>query len=222
MCSAAIFKLKSTLMANSSLINMAKSLLLKDKVIALPTDTVYGLAASIDSTKGINRLYEIKSRDHNNPLAICLADVDDIAEYAKITIPKSLLYQLLPGAITVIFERTSKLNHSLNPGTKLVAIRIPNNEFVRELCRQSVPIALTSANVSSEPSCLNIQAFEHLWPMIDGIFDGGQLGQQDPKGLGSTIVDFSTEGYYRIKRDGCVYKSTVQLIESYHLKRLTS
>lgn len=209
-------------MANLPLINMSKSLLLNDKVIALPTDTVYGLAANVNSTKGINRLYEIKSRDHNNPLAICLADIDDIAEYAKITIPKSLLYQLLPGAITVIFERTLNLNQSLNPGTNLVAIRIPNNEFVRELCRQSVPIALTSANVSSEPSCLNIEAFEHLWPLIDGIFDGGQLGQQDPQGLGSTIVDFSTEGYYRIKRKGCVYQSTIQLIESYHIKRLSS
>nr|XP_046915919.1 yrdC domain-containing protein, mitochondrial-like [Dermatophagoides farinae] len=220
MCSKKIFKLKSTLMSNIPLINVAKSLLMCDKVIALPTDTIYGLATHVDSTKGINRLYEIKSRDYNKPLAICMADVDDIAEYGKITIPKSLLYQLLPGAITVIFERTLKLNPSLNPETNLVGIRIPNNEFVRQLCRQSGPIALTSANVSSEPSCLKVEEFEHLWPLIDGIFDGGQLGHQDPQGLGSTVVDFSTEGHYRILRDGCAFKSTEQLIDSYHLKRL--
>lgn len=213
-----IFKISTS--KNNSLINLAKSLLANDKVIALPTDTIYGLAADVESNKAIQRLYEIKSRDFNNPLSICVADVEDIFKYAEVTIPSKLLDQLLPGAITVIFNRTKNLNSFLNTDTSLVGIRIPDYTFIRQLCRISGPIALTSANLSSQPSCLNINEFKHMWSKIDGIFDGGTLGQIDPQRMGSTIIDFSIKGCYRIVRKGCVYQQAINLIEEYDLKNI--
>lgn len=213
-----IMKISSS--TNNSLINLAKSLLLNDKIIALPTDTIYGLAADIESNKAIQRLYEIKSRNFNNPLSICVADVEEIFKYADVTISSKLLNQLLPGAITVIFNRTKDLNPFLNADTSLVGIRIPDYHFIRQLCRISGPIALTSANLSSQTSCLNVNEFKHMWPKIDGIFDGGTLGQIDPQRLGSTIIDFSTKGCYRIVRNGCVYKQAINIIEQYDLEHL--
>lgn len=78
--------------------------------------------------------------------------------WGKVTVSSELLSELLPGAVTVVFERTEDLNPDLNPGTSLVGIRIPDHKFVREISRSCQgPIALTSANVSSTQSTLNIQ-----------------------------------------------------------------
>ncbi|UXI14629.1 dnaJ subfamily C member 13-like [Sarcoptes scabiei] len=176
-----IFKLSKCLNTQQNnpnfdkLIYLAKSFLAENKIIALPTDTVYGLAANVQSFDAIHRLYKIKGRDRGKPLAICLGDIDEIYQYCEVTIPKTLLVQLLPGPITVVF-----------PKTNLIGIRIPKNEFIRRICRVSGPIALTSANHSLEGSTISVEQFRDLWPQIDGIFDGGPLNENNPKALGST------------------------------------
>ena len=74
------------------------------------------------------------------------------------TVSSQLLSELLPGPVTVVFERTVGLNPDLNPGTSLVGIRVPNHGFVREICEKCAePLALTSANISSEPSALTVK-----------------------------------------------------------------
>ena len=74
------------------------------------------------------------------------------------TVSSQLLSELLPGPVTVVFERTVSLNPDLNPGTSLVGIRVPNHGFVREICEKCAePLALTSANISSEPSALTVK-----------------------------------------------------------------
>ena len=78
--------------------------------------------------------------------------------WGQVTITKALLSELLPGPVTVVFERTLELNSSLNPGTPLVGIRVPDHGFVRDVARHcKEPLALTSANVSNAPSTLSIQ-----------------------------------------------------------------
>ena len=70
----------------------------------------------------------------------------------------ALLNELLPGPVTVVFERTLKLNPALNPGTTLVGVRIPNYDFVRDICRRcDEPLALTSANPSAAGSTIHVQ-----------------------------------------------------------------
>ncbi len=77
------------------------------------------------------------------------------------TISTALLQELLPGPVTVVFERTLSLNPDLNPGTTLVGIRVPNYGFVREVARAcGEPLALTSANRSRGPSTLSIQVIK--------------------------------------------------------------
>ena len=104
-------------------------------VIATPTDTIYGIAASVQNNAAVNRLYEIKGRDSLKPIAICLAEIDQVYDWGRVTVERSVLEALLPGPVTVIFRRLDALNPKFNPGTDRIGIRIPDHAFVRNVCR---------------------------------------------------------------------------------------
>lgn len=88
-----------------------------------------------------------------------------LARWGKVTVSEALLRELLPGPVTVVFERLVALNPELNPGTTLVGIRVPDHGFVREVSRLcGEPLALTSANVSSHESTLSVQVW--IWNEI--------------------------------------------------------
>jgi tRNA A37 threonylcarbamoyladenosine synthetase subunit TsaC/SUA5/YrdC len=96
------------------------------------------------------------------------------------------------------------LNPALNPETDLIGIRIPDNGFIRQVAKEcAFPIALTSANLSSWKSSLSIDEFEDLWPSLEVVCDGGKLGDRDPERLGSTVVDLSRQGAFKLIREGC-------------------
>eukprot|EP00050_Salpingoeca_kvevrii_P010616 m.9453 g.9453 ORF g.9453 m.9453 type:complete len:246 (-) comp2978_c0_seq1:98-835(-) len=186
-------------------------------VVAVPTDTIYGLAGLAQSTAAIRAIYAIKGRDASKPVAICVPEISDIATYGQVTVSQAVLEELLPGAVTVVFERTPALNPELNPDTRLVGIRVPDAGFVRQLtaaCR--APLALTSANRSSEPSTVAVEEFEHLWPRLGAVFDGGRIHSD---GLGSTVVDLSEPGRYRIIRDGSALAHTEATLQQHGLTR---
>ncbi|KAI2804650.1 hypothetical protein RDWZM_007973 [Blomia tropicalis] len=204
----------------NSFLKVAQNLLLNDQIIAIPTDTIYGLAVNANCQRAIQRLYSVKKRDNHKPFAICVADIDEIFTYGEVNVPSDLLRELLPGAVTVLFRRSQSVNACLNPNHELVGIRIPDYPFVRDLCRISGPIALTSANITNESSCLNVKEFQQLWPSVDAIFDGGQLGHIDPQRLGSTIIDLSNQGYFKIQRSGCVLEQTLKVLYKYGLKHV--
>ncbi|CAF5196941.1 unnamed protein product, partial [Rotaria magnacalcarata] len=174
-----------------------------DGVLAVPTDTIYGLATLVNSEKGVRKIYEIKGRSFTKPLAISIGTIDDLFTWSKPTLTKEQLStgDLLPGPVTLMFERQSILPSYFNPDTNKVALRIPNYQFMIELAqRLQEPIALTSANISNEPSSVCIQEFEELWSQIDLVINGGLLASNDR--YGSTIVDLSEKGYFNIQRQG--------------------
>nr|XP_022291084.1 yrdC domain-containing protein, mitochondrial-like [Crassostrea virginica] len=202
-----------------NLVAMATDSLQSGKVIAVPTDTIYGIAALVQNSEAVDRMYNIKNRDYSKPVAISVAEIKDIYRWGKVTVSSELLSELLPGPVTVVFERIEDLNPELNPGTALVGIRIPDHKFVREISRSCQgPIALTSANVSSTQSTLNIQEFKDLWPQLDLVFDGGELGDTFHSRAGSTVVDLSVQGTYKIIREGSAIKSTLSALHSHHLQ----
>ncbi|KAH9608332.1 hypothetical protein KSS87_010707 [Heliosperma pusillum] len=173
------------------------------KVIAVPTDTIYGFACDACSREAVNRIYEIKGRKLTSPLAICVGDVSDIKHFAATDhLPETLLDSLLPGPVTVVLRRgeSSILEKSLNPGADSVGVRVPDNDFIRIIARGSgSALALTSANMSGHPSSVTIKDFENLWEHCSYVYDGGNL----PMGrAGSTIVDLTKPGKYKIIRPG--------------------
>ena len=218
----------------------AANYLTKGGVIATPTDTIYGLAAIANNSEAVKRIYEIKGefvhktnysiilfnlssdvlgRNFSKPVAICVSEVQDLYHWSHVNIPEELLKELLPGPVTLCFNRKDSLSPELNPGADLVGIRIPDHEFIREVCRLTkLPLALTSANVSSAQSTLSIDEFKELHHKLDGIFDGGTLGFTDQTRLGSTIIDLSVCGKYSFIREGCAKNETIKKLEKYGLK----
>ena len=210
--------------AKSSAVSLACNLLSEGNVIALPTDTIYGLAACAQNTAAVQKLYGIKGRDSAKPLAVCVGEVNDVSLWGKAdNLPDGLLKSLLPGPVTVILERTSLLNPELNPNCLKVGIRVPNHSFVREIAlRMGTPLALTSANLSNEPSSLCPQEFQSLWPQLGAVFDGGALGSSIPCSprAGSTVVDLSLNGMYQVIRDGSALSQTIEILSRYGLRSL--
>ncbi|CAN1182313.1 Threonylcarbamoyl-AMP synthase [Linum perenne] len=188
------------------------------KVIALPTDTLYGFACDACSSEAVSRIYEIKGRKHTSPLAICVGDVSDIERFAVTDhLPSGLLDSLLPGPVTLILSRgaSSVLEKSLNPGLDSIGVRVPDYNFIRAIaCGLGRAIALTSANLSGQPSSVCINDFQNLWQQCAYVYNGGVL----PSGrAGSTIVDLSRVGKYRIVRPGSAKEETVGFLEKHWL-----
>lgn len=201
-------------LGHEAAVELASDSLLKGHVIAVPTDTIYGIAGLAQNSDAINKIYGIKNRNLKNPIAISVGNIEDFYKWSKVVVPRELLSDLLPGPVTIVLERSNQLNPDLNPGTDLVGIRIPDHPFIIDLAQKcGGPIALTSANISSTRSTLNIQEFEDLWPQLDLVFDGGQLGDTDFSRRGSTVVDLSVRNKYKIIRDGSAKKETVKLLE---------
>ncbi|XP_055528680.1 threonylcarbamoyl-AMP synthase [Wyeomyia smithii] len=204
-------------------IRQAANLLEMGQVIALPTDTVYGLACNANNPNAIQRLYEIKGREETKPVAICVAEFQDLRHWGKADhLPDELLGQLLPGAVTIVVNKSVYLdNPFLNPGTKKIGIRIPNFDFIRNVSKSfRFPIALTSANRSSEKSTLNVNEFEKLWSSLGAVFDGGQLGLQEEQRAASTVIDLSEKGYYKVIRDGVAGEHTVRVVQKFGFREV--
>ncbi|TKR94291.1 hypothetical protein L596_008590 [Steinernema carpocapsae] len=108
-------------------------------VVALPTDTVYGVTALLRHS---DSLYQIKRRNPEKPLGLFIADVQQVNKWASQTVDMPTLRRLLPGPVTLIFDRSICVPASFNPATRKVGIRIPENRFVQELCaRLDEPLA---------------------------------------------------------------------------------
>lgn len=181
-------------------------------VVGLPTDTIYGLACLAQNSEAVSKIYDIKGRNAQKPLAICVGEVQDIHKYCKVKVKEELLGDLLPGPVTLVFERTELLNKDLNPFTPLVGVRIPDHPFMRRLCQMcGEPLALTSANISSQTSTVAAHEFQDLWPKLAVVVDGGPIGDQSR--LGSTVVDLSVREKYRIIRPGCALSSTLDVLQ---------
>lgn len=203
---------------SAAITKKAVDLLKTGSVIALPTDTLYGIACLSQSSTAIRSLYKIKSRDVKKPVAICVSQVSDVAKWGRVTVDECLLDELLPGPVTLVFERGPALNPELNPGTTLVGIRIPDSWFIRQLVDNcGEPLALTSANVSGAQSTLCVEEFSDIWEKVDAVFNGGPIPDGPSARFGSTVVDLSLQGTYRIIRPGCALQNTVEKLRKYGL-----
>lgn len=201
-------------------VQLASELLKAGHVIALPTDTIYGLACSANNPEAIKKLYDIKGRNEEKPVAICVSDFIDLKHWGEADhLPMDLLKKLLPGAVTIVLRKSQYLNNPfLNHGLPKIGIRIPDFNFIRDVCRVfNQPMALTSANRSSEKSSLNVEEFSQLWPQLAAVFDGGSLSESEDHRAGSTVIDISELNSCKVIRQGISYNSTVTIIRKFNI-----
>ncbi len=179
----------------------AVEILRADGTVAFPTDTVYGLAASAFSFKGIARLYEMKKRDENKSIAVLLGDVSQAKLVAESfsSEAESLANKFWPGALTLIVEKKDGLPENISR-RPTIGIRIPDHDFVRNLIRMTGPLAVTSANLSGKAPSVSIDGFlDELGAQLDLILDGGKT----VGGIPSTVID-CTVAPLKILRQGSI------------------
>lgn len=153
------------------------SVLADGGVVVLPTDTVYGIAAVAADEAAVRRIFEIKARPLDKPIALLVADASMAAEWGDIEPAGEEIATGWPGALTVVVERREgKSDVFIGGGPATVGLRVPAHDFVRDLCRRVGPLAATSANPSGAETPEDIAAIAPILEGPDLFIDGGTLG----------------------------------------------
>jgi L-threonylcarbamoyladenylate synthase len=172
-------------------------------VIALPTDTVYGLGVALDTPGGIERLFHVKRRPPERGIVLLLDDPAQMAQLAIVTpAAEALAAALWPGGLTLVLEQRPDvaLPAVLTGGATTIGLRVPDHEAPRALARALGPLPVTSANVSGEPEAPDAPSIiGQLGDAIELVVDGGPAAG----GPASTVVDVSGDPV-RILRPGAV------------------
>ncbi len=171
-------------------------------VVAIPTDTLYGLAADPFSLDGVGRVFAVKGRDAERALPLIASDVAQIeAQIGPLSrLGARLAERFWPGPLTLLMPAPRALARNVGGGTGRVGVRVPAHEIARAICRAAGgPITATSANVSGEPATADPDDVERtLGDRLDLLIDVGRT----PGGQPSTIVDLAGEP--RLVRAGAI------------------
>lgn len=171
-------------------INQAIIALNQGKVIAIPTETVYGLAANIYDENAINAIYKIKKRPNNNPLIVHIKSIDQLHEVAREIPPiaEKLARHFWPGPLTLILKKQKRISDTISSGKDTVAVRVPNHSVTLNLLQNlNFPLAAPSANPYGSISPTNSDhVHKYFENKIDIILEGGNC----MSGIESTIIGF--------------------------------
>jgi tRNA threonylcarbamoyl adenosine modification protein (Sua5/YciO/YrdC/YwlC family) len=174
-------------------------------VVALPTDTFYGLAVDPVNLRAVEHIYELKTRARHKPLSLLIADVAqayDLARSINSTFDK-LAERFWPGPLTIVVKAGSKLPLRVTANTGNVALRVPEAQICRAVVSAlGLPITATSANLSGQPECTYAALVrEQFGEKIPLIVDGGPTARS----VATTIVDLSGGGNsWMILREGAI------------------
>jgi L-threonylcarbamoyladenylate synthase len=173
-------------------IKIAAMFILEGKLVAFPTETVYGLGADALNEEAVRKIFEAKGRPADNPLIVHIADLSDLRKLAR-DVPqeaKLLAEKFWPGPLTIVLPRKEEVPDVTTGGLDTVAVRMPAHPIALALIRASTPIAAPSANISGKPSpTLAEHVIDDFYGKIDAIIDGGETRV----GVESTVIDLSSE-----------------------------
>ena len=181
----------NTELLDASRLDRAAEILRAGGLVALPTETVYGLGANGLNEEAVKRIFEVKGRPQDNPLILHVASAEDLDKWCR-DIPaeaRALTERFWPGPLTLVLRRQPTVPLRVTAGLETVAMRCPDHPLTREVLRLAgVPVAAPSANLSGKPSTTTAQHCIHdLWGKVEAILDGGPCRV----GVESTILDLS-------------------------------
>jgi L-threonylcarbamoyladenylate synthase len=189
-------------------LNEAVRLLKSGGITAIPTETVYGLAASLAHPKAIKHLFQIKKRPPSNPLIIHLSDSKQILDFHP-QIEESfflLAQRFWPGPLTLVLEVNSELiSAEVRAGLSTAAFRVPNHPLALAVLQRTGPLVMPSANLSGKPSATNYLHVETDFGLDFPVLDGGEC----QKGLESTVM-IMRNGKWVIIRQGILSPEAFQ------------
>lgn len=163
-------------------------------VVAIPTDTIYGLAVALETPGGIDRLFRVKQRPPDKGIVLLLGDVAQASDLGVMTAAADALAAAFwPGGLTLVIAQRSgvTLPDVLTGGRSTIGLRVPDHDAPRTLARALGPLPVTSANRSGGPVCRDAEEIRRAFgERIELILDGGPVDG----GSASTVVDVSGEG----------------------------
>lgn len=191
-----------------SSIRRATETILAGGVVAVPTESFYGLAVNALNAKAIERLLKVKKRREDHPVLILIPTSDALSRYAS-RIPRvalQLMQAFWPGGLTLVFEASPTLPPFLTGGSGKIGVRLSSHPVPTELARAAgVAITGTSANVTGEPPCTDSQELlKAIGSEVDLILDGGKTAG----GKGSTVLDVTVRPPV-ILREGMVSRKSL-------------
>ena len=192
-------------------VRRAAELLRAREVVALPTETVYGLAANALDENAVAKIFQIKGRPANNPIIVHVANVE-MAKRCVEKFPKpaeKLAKSFWPGPLTLVLPRAENIPAIVTAGGDTVGVRWPNHPFIQAVIREcGFPLAAPSANLSNSISPTNA---EHVRAQLGGkislIVDGGQ----SQVGIESTVLDL-TVSPPRLLRPGMIHAESIAAV----------
>lgn len=179
-------------------IEILVEILKNDGVISVPTDTVFGLCARINSKIAHDKLIQIKKRPINKAFPVMCANIEQIKNVAIVNKrDESLIKKFMPGPITLVLNKNKNLPEYVTNGKDTIAVRMATSEVIEKMILElGNPIFMTSANKSGEKECSNLDEIEKCCPLLDGMLEGKVIFSR-----GSTIVD-CTSDEIKILREG--------------------
>jgi L-threonylcarbamoyladenylate synthase len=192
-------------------VERAVELLRAGEIVALPTETVYGLAANALDSRAVSRIYEVKGRPAHNPIIVHVAGAE-MAKRCVVQWPpiaEKLARAFWPGPLTLVLPRAKQIPDVVTAGGNTVGVRWPSHPFIQEVIRAcDFPLAAPSANLSNQISPTNAG---HVARQLDGkiplIVDGGQA----QVGLESTVLDLTDEPP-RLLRPGMIHEQALMAV----------
>lgn len=190
----------------------ASELLNAGKLVAFPTETVYGLGVDATNAAAVERLFAVKGRPGNNPLIVHIADLDQLSTVASHVPPLAfeLLTRFAPGPLTVVVPKHDLIVPAVTAGLTTVGVRIPDHPQARAMLRACHhPIAAPSANRSGKPSATTVASVvEDFESQIDGVL----VAPPSKIGLESTVVDCLSIPP-RVLRPGAISLAELQTVD---------
>lgn len=189
----------------------ALTLLEQGELVAIPTETVYGLAADITQDQAIRKIFDLKSRPYNHPLIVHIATLKQLQDCISHLPPyaKALIEAFWPGPLTLVLPKSDNISNLITAEQDSVGIRMPSHPVARELLLAfGKPLAAPSAN---RYESISPTRAEHVYKEFGdtlAILEGGP----SEVGLESTIVDARYETHYQILRPGMISQAQIQSV----------
>lgn len=196
---------------DTTAVQTAAELLKAGEVVAIPTETVYGLAANAFDSTAVSKIFEAKGRPQDNPLIVHIAFVQELFDLAK-TVPTAALRlaeKFWPGPLTIILPKKDCVPDAVSGGLDTVAVRMPSHKSANAVIRAAgVPLAAPSANISGFPSPTDVRhVADDMTGRIAAVCDGGNC----EFGVESTVLTLATP-VPRLLRPGSVTKEQLESV----------
>jgi len=177
-------------------------------IVAMPTDTVYGLVAVASDSAAVDRVYQAKVRDPEQPLPLFVGSLEQAELIVEMNATARLLASLYwPGALTIVLPKRSTFRTRAAAGADTIGVRAPADQLLREIALELGPLTGTSANIAGREETHDASGAQaQLGDVVDFIVDAAPVATGKP----STIVDVTDPAHVRVLREGEITRDALR------------